>query len=80
MHQRRRLDRLTGLLLGHLRRSQFPQLVVHERQELFGGSRVALLDSRQDSRDIGHATSIPPGPNRCQLADRRRRRFPMALR
>jgi hypothetical protein len=48
------LKRLPGLLLGQLRRRQFAQLVVDERQELLGGVGVALFDGRQDARHIAH--------------------------
>ena len=41
MHQRRRLQRLTGFLLSQLGGGQLPQLLIHQRQELFGGTRVA---------------------------------------
>ena len=54
VHQRRRLQRLTGLLLGQLLRCQLAQLVINEWQELFRGVRVALLDGGQDVSDIIH--------------------------
>src|SRR5262249_37403378 len=49
------LEGLAGLLLRQPPCSQLPQLVVDQRQELAGGTRVALLDGRQDTRDVGHA-------------------------
>jgi hypothetical protein len=42
--QGRGLERLAGLLLRHLLGSQFPQLVVDQRQKLFGGRGVAFFD------------------------------------
>jgi hypothetical protein len=36
MHERRRLQRLTGVLTSHSRRSQFSQLIVDHRQQLLG--------------------------------------------
>ena len=37
MDQRRRLQRLPGLLLGELGRRQLSQLVIDKRQQLLGG-------------------------------------------
>src|SRR5262249_24232680 len=54
MNQRRRLQRLPGLLLGQPLRRQPAQLVVNQWQELLGGVRVALVDRGQDARDFGH--------------------------
>jgi hypothetical protein len=53
MHQGRRLEGLTGLLLGQLGRRQLAQLVVDQRQELLGGVWVAVLDGIQQVADIG---------------------------
>src|SRR5262249_55869519 len=39
VHQRRRFDRRTGLLSGHLLGRQLAQLVVDQRQELLRGAR-----------------------------------------
>jgi len=39
-----RLQRLVGRLLSHAGRRQFPQLVIHERQQLRGCRRIALFD------------------------------------
>jgi len=46
VHQRGGLQRLAGLLVGEFGRCQFSQLLVHQRQELFGGIRVARFDLR----------------------------------
>jgi hypothetical protein len=48
------LERLARLLLRHPLGRQLTQLVVDQRQELFGGRRVALLDGGQDARDFAH--------------------------
>ena len=56
--QRRGLERLAGLLLGHLCGGQLAQLVVDQRQELLGGVRVALLDGGQDARHLAHRTGL----------------------
>src|SRR5262249_17933595 len=52
--QRRRLQRLAGLFLRQLLRRQVAQLVIYQRQELIRGGRIALLDGRQDARDLTH--------------------------
>ena len=44
MHQRRRLQRLSGFLLSQFRRRQFPQFVVDQRQELLGGRGITGFD------------------------------------
>jgi len=44
MYQSRRLQRLPGLLLCQLCGRQLPQLVIHQRQELLGGGRIAGFD------------------------------------
>jgi hypothetical protein len=47
------LEGLARLLLGQLLRRQPAQLLV-DQQQLVGGARVALLDGRQDARDLTH--------------------------
>ena len=54
MHQGGGLKGLTGLLLSQFVGRQLAKLVVDQRQQLRGGVRVAVLDGRQDARDIGH--------------------------
>src|SRR5687768_14625635 len=54
MHKRCCLQCLPRLLVAKLCRSQLAQLVVHQRQELFGSTRVARFDSRQNLRDVSH--------------------------
>jgi len=44
-----RLQRLPWFLLGQLRRRQFSQLVIYQRQKFFGGGGIALLNLRQDA-------------------------------
>ena len=41
VHQGRGLKRLTRILMDELRRGQFSQLLIDQRQELVGGTRVA---------------------------------------
>ena len=55
MHQRGRLQRLTGHFVDHALGGQLAQLAVYERQELRGGVGVALLDRIQALRDVVHA-------------------------
>jgi hypothetical protein len=52
VHQRRRLERLVRFLLGHLLRSQFPQFVIHQRQQLLCGHGVAHFDLAEDACDV----------------------------
>ena len=47
-------ERLAGLFLGQLLRRQLAQLVVDQRQELFSGVGIAVLNGGQDARDFGH--------------------------
>src|SRR5262245_29650008 len=55
MNKSRGLERLPRLLLRQLLRRQLAELVVDERQELLGGTGVALLDGGQNARDLGHS-------------------------
>src|SRR5262249_26763843 len=48
------LERLTGLLVRPFLGRQFAQLVVDQRQQLFGGVEVALPDGGQDARHLAH--------------------------
>jgi hypothetical protein len=54
MHQSCRLQRLTGFLLSQLLHGESAQFVVDQRQQLFGGVRVALLDGGQDACNLTH--------------------------
>ena len=56
--QPRRVERLPRFLAGHLCRGEPAQLVVHQRQQLGGGVRVAVLGGGQQAGDVGH------GPHR----------------
>ena len=58
MHKRGRLEGLTGLFGGELRRRQLPELVVHKRQEFVGGLPVTLLNLRQNLGDFGHRRGV----------------------
>jgi hypothetical protein len=48
------LERLPGRLAGEFLRGQLAQLRVDQREQLPGGVRVALLDGRQDLRDVAY--------------------------
>src|SRR5262249_41221453 len=52
--QGRGLERLSRPLLGHLLGRQLAEFVVHQRQELRGGVRVALFDGGQDAGNFAH--------------------------
>jgi hypothetical protein len=58
MNQARGLKRLTGFLLGQLRRRQLPQLVIDKWQQPFGGRRIALPNLIQSPRHIIHNGEI----------------------
>src|SRR5262245_24012967 len=53
----RPLQCLAGLLPAHFLRSQLPQFVVDERQELLRRAGVAGFDLRENARDVGHVPS-----------------------
>jgi len=40
--------------VSQLRCSQFSQFVIDQRQQFFSGLRIALLNLREDARDVGH--------------------------
>ena len=50
------LERLPGLLLGHLLGRQPAQFLIDQRQELLGRVGIALLDGGEDSGDLVHRT------------------------
>ena len=50
-----RLERLTRLFLCQPVRRELAQLVVNQRQELFSGGRIALLDGGQNAENVAHA-------------------------
>lgn len=54
MDQSRRFQCLARPLLGQFARGKVAQLVVNQRQELFGGVRVALPDCGQDAGHLAH--------------------------
>jgi hypothetical protein len=54
MDQRRGFERLAGLLLGQLRRRQFAQLIVDQRQQLLRGACIAVFDGGQNLGDGRH--------------------------
>ena len=57
VHQRRRVERLPGLLAGELRGGELAQLVVDHGQEL--GRRLAIAAVRrfEQSRDLAHGAA-----------------------
>jgi hypothetical protein len=52
VHQSSRLQGLSWPFLGQLLRRQFAKLVINNWQELLGGTGVALLDGRQEERNV----------------------------
>jgi len=61
MDQGRRLQRLARLFLSELRGRQPPQLVIDQRQQLFGGVRIAVLDGAQNLGHVGHGFKFTSG-------------------
>jgi hypothetical protein len=49
-----RLESVVGGLGRHPGGGEFPQLVVHEREELLGGARVPLFNGDEDAGDLAH--------------------------
>src|SRR5262245_7272292 len=58
MNEGGRLEGLAGALAPELVRRQAAQLVVHERQELGGGPRVASGGGVQELRHVRHPVSV----------------------
>src|SRR6516225_1264065 len=59
--------------MGQFCRRELAQLIVHERQELLGGVRVALLDGGQDAGNVAHLVddSRPEGGGQERTSDNR---------
>jgi hypothetical protein len=55
MDERCGFKRLAGFFMGHSFGGQLPQLIVYQRQKLFGGVRIALLDGEQNVCDLVHS-------------------------
>ena len=83
MHQRRRLQRMRRVLIGHFGRSHAMQFVVNQRQQLLRCGLVALLNLRKNAGHVAHEThcnleqpnhheSVVRGSN-CLESDRRMR-------
>jgi hypothetical protein len=64
--ERGRLERLAGLFVGHSQGRELAQLIIHERQELFGSRRIALLDCRQDACNVPHGRQDTVGSGELQ--------------
>jgi hypothetical protein len=63
VNQSRGLQRLPRLFLSQFRCRQLPQLVVHQREKLFGSLRISLFDLIEDAGDVGHGLSMTiPAP------------------
>ena len=65
VHQGRRLQRLPRLFLGQLGSRQFPQLVIHQRQQLLRRRRIAGFDLRQNLRHVGHGQGTGTRDEAC---------------
>src|SRR5262249_2122084 len=58
VNERRRVERVSRLLLGHSGRREPPQLLIDERQQLLGGARVALLQGSEDAGNLIHGNKL----------------------
>jgi hypothetical protein len=58
VHQRRRLQRLPGLLVHQPLRCQLPQFLINERQQLFRRNGIALLNRGEDACDLIHGSVL----------------------
>ncbi len=56
MNQGGGIERVTGFFMGHLRRRQLPQLVLHKRQQLGCRLAIASLSRFEKFCDVGHVT------------------------
>src|SRR4051794_23294957 len=54
MHQCRCLKSLSWFFFDELCRSELPQFVIHQRQQLLRSLRIAMLNLRQDAGYVGH--------------------------
>jgi hypothetical protein len=70
------LERLPQLLGRQPLRRQLAQFVVHERQELLGGAGIAVLNIREDARDVVHAGQFT-ALETTRLSWRRRKLCPL---
>jgi hypothetical protein len=61
MDQGRRLQRLAGDLLSHLRGRKLAKFLVNQWEQLLCGLSLALLDAIQDARDVAHERSVTEG-------------------
>jgi hypothetical protein len=54
VHEGRRLEGLPRFLLSELLSGHPAQLVIDQRQEMLGGTRIAQCDGGQQAGDFGH--------------------------
>lgn len=60
--QRGRLKRLPRPLSSHLRGGQLFQLIVDERQQLFAGELISIVNGGEDPGDVAHGASRESKP------------------
>ena len=58
VNERGGLKGLTRFLMGHAGGSQPAQFFIDQRQQLFGGNRVALFRTFQNARHFAHIRTI----------------------
>jgi hypothetical protein len=54
MNQRCRLESMTGRFTRHFVCGQAAEFVIHQRQQIFSGFRIALLQAIQNLSDFAH--------------------------
>ena len=69
MYQRGCLQRLPGLFLSEFLSSHLTQFIVHQRQKLLRGVRVAVLDGVQDARHFTHRRYRKAHPSLREVQD-----------
>ena len=58
MYQGGGIEGVIGLLSRHLRRREFPQLIVYKREQVRGGPAVAFRGSMKQAAYIGHDVRV----------------------
>src|SRR4051812_27446774 len=67
MHERSRLQRVTGRFRHHFARRELAQLLIDERQQFFRRAWVALFYPLQNDGDVAHAERISKVSDRTTL-------------
>lgn len=74
MHERGRLEGLSGRLLRHLLGRQLAEFVVNQREQLVGGLGFTPRHSVEDAGDIAHEGNLTETSPKSIPEDRRKTR------